>query len=161
MNPELDLLLERVVPISRQLVWQVWTEPQHLVHWFTPKPWQTVDCRIDLRPGGEFFARMKSPEGQEFDNLGCYLAVVPQERLIWTDCLAPGFRPAGNPDFGPEEKGFFTAVITLAEVPQGTRYRALAMHKNPANRKKHEEMGFHQGWATVLDQLVAYMQGLG
>ncbi|MFA7638367.1 MAG: SRPBCC domain-containing protein, partial [Parvibaculum sp.] len=53
IDPKLDLVLERVVDVSPRLVWRAWTEPAHLLKWFTPKPWETVDCRIDLRPGGE------------------------------------------------------------------------------------------------------------
>jgi len=72
-DPKLDLLLERVVDVPRELVWAAWTEPAHLKKWFTPDPWKTVDCEIDLRPGGLFRTVMRSPEGQDFPNVGCYL----------------------------------------------------------------------------------------
>ena len=159
-DPERDLLLERVVPIRRELVWRAWTEPQHVMQWFTPRPWSTVACRLDLQPGGEFYTRMQSPEGQGFDNYGCFLEVIPQTRLIWTDALTQGYRPSET-GFGPEEKGFFTGILTLEDHPQGTLYRAQVMHKNALYRKTHEDMGFHQGWGKALDQLVAYMQSLG
>lgn len=151
-NPELDLLLERVVPIAPALVWAAWTQPQHVVHWFTPAPWTTVDCEIDLRPGGIFRTTMRSPEGQDNDHTGCYLEVVEQQRLVWTDALGPGYRPASNP--------FVTASVTLQPEGTGTRYTALVQHKDVATRQQHETMGFAHGWSTALDQLVAYMQGL-
>ena len=50
---------------------RAWTTPEHLKKWFTPAPWTTVDCEIDLRPGGIFRTVMRSPEGQEFPNVGC------------------------------------------------------------------------------------------
>src|ERR1700757_372332 len=65
-DPKLDLLLERIVDVPRELVWRAWTTPEHLKKWFTPAPWTTVDCEIDLRPGGIFRTVMRSPEGQEF-----------------------------------------------------------------------------------------------
>jgi uncharacterized protein YndB with AHSA1/START domain len=40
-------------------------------------------------------------------------------------------------------------------MERGTKYTAVAIHKDEEGRKKHEEMGFHDGWGTVLDQLVA------
>ena len=55
VNPKLDLVLERVVDVPRELVWRAWTEPELMKQWFTPAPWQTVDCEVDLRPA-EFFA---------------------------------------------------------------------------------------------------------
>jgi len=91
-DAKLDLVLERVVDVPRELVWRAWTEPEHLKKWFTPVPWQTVDCEIDLRPGGIFRTVMRSPEGQEYPNLGCYLEVARNERLSWTNALEAGFR---------------------------------------------------------------------
>jgi uncharacterized protein YndB with AHSA1/START domain len=78
-DPRLDLLLERVVDVPPELVWAAWTVPEHVKKWFTPAPWTTVDCEIDLRPGGIFRFVMRSPEGQEFPNVGCYLEVVKNE----------------------------------------------------------------------------------
>ena len=80
-DPKLDLVLERVVPVSREKVWAAWTQPKHVVKWFTPKPWSTTQCEIDLRPGGIFRTVMRSPEGKEFPNVGCWLEVVPHERI--------------------------------------------------------------------------------
>jgi uncharacterized protein YndB with AHSA1/START domain len=149
-DPKLDLVLERVIDVPPELVWTVWTTPEHLKHWFCPKPWTTVDCEIDLRPGGIFRSTMRSPEGQEFPNVGCYLEVIPNQRLTFTDTLLPGFRPAPNP--------FFTAALTLEPSGKGTRYIAVAIHGDDERRKKHEEMGFHQGWGTVVDQMVEYIK---
>jgi uncharacterized protein YndB with AHSA1/START domain len=59
-DPTLDLVFDRTIDIPRELVWTAWTTPEHLKHWFTPAPWQTVDCEIDLRPGGIFRTVMRS-----------------------------------------------------------------------------------------------------
>ena len=40
INPELDLVLEREVDVPPHLVWAAWTDPKHIVHWFTPAPWR-------------------------------------------------------------------------------------------------------------------------
>jgi len=146
IDPALDLVLERTVPVPPQAVWDAWTTPSQLVQWFTPRPWSTVECDIDLRPGGVFRTVMRSPEGKEFDNPGCYLLVEPGRRLVFTDALGPGFRPQAEP--------FMTAEIILAPDGDGTRYRAIVRHADPAARKRHEEMGFFDGWGTALDQLV-------
>jgi uncharacterized protein YndB with AHSA1/START domain len=147
-DPKLDLVLERDIDVPRELVWAAWTQPEHLRHWFTPAPWTVASCEIDLRPGGIFHTVMRSPEGEEHPNTGCYLEVVPHERLVWTDALLPGYRPSAQP--------FLTAILTLEARGQGTRYRAVALHRDPAERQRHEEMGFHAGWGKALEQLVAY-----
>jgi uncharacterized protein YndB with AHSA1/START domain len=157
-DPKLDLVLERIVDVPRELVWMAWTTPEHVKKWFTPAPWTTVDCEIDLRPGGIFRTVMRSPEGQEFPNVGCYLEVVENERLVWTDALAPGYRPSKTSFCG--DAPLFTAIIRLEPHGQGTKYTALAIHGNEADRRKHEEMGFHDGWGKALDQLVAIVKKL-
>ena len=149
-DPNLDLVLQREIDVPPALVWAAWTRPEHVVKWFAPAPWTATECEIDLRPGGKFRFVMRSLEGQEFPNVGCYLEVVPNERLVWTDALLPGYRPSENP--------FFTARLTLEPRGNGTLYTAIAIHRDEAGRKQHEEMGFHQGWGQVLDQLVAYIK---
>jgi uncharacterized protein YndB with AHSA1/START domain len=145
-NPKLDLVLERVVDAPRDLIWRAWTQPEHIKKWFAPRPWTTVECEIDLRPGGIFRSVMRSPEGQDFPNVGCFLEVVENERLVWTDALLPGYRPA--------VKAFFTAILTFEDHGGKTKYTARALHKDEADRQTHEDMGFHAGWSQCLDQLL-------
>ena len=150
-DPRLDLVLERVVDVAPELVWAAWTMPEHVKKWFTPAPWKTVDCEIDLRPGGIFRTVMRSPEGQDITNVGCFLEIVANRKLVWTVALAPGYRPS-NPTF---DVPAFTAIIMMAPHGKGTKYTALAMHKDEKDRNAHDRMGFSDGWGKALDQLVA------
>ena len=160
-NPKLDLVLERVVDVSRDRVWAAWTKPEHLKKWFTPAPWTTVGCEIDLRPGGIFQTVMRSPEGQETSSAGCYLEIVPNEKLVWTSALGPSFRPnIKTTATGSCEELYFTAVILLEAQGARTKYTAIVLHGDEATAKRHEEMGFYQGWGTTLDQLVALAKTL-
>ena len=98
---------------------------------------------------------MKSPDGQEFENVGCYLDIVENEKLMWTSALAPGFRPK---DLDADEVDM-TAILEL--TPNGSggcTYRAVAIHKDGDTRQRHEEMGFHEGWGIVVDQMEALMK---
>lgn len=150
IDPDLDLVLERRVDVPPSAVWAAWTRPEHLVKWFTPKPWETVDCEIDLRPGGVFRTTMRSPEGEDMDGgAGCYLEVVENERLVWTTALTPGYRPGPTGDDMP-----FTAVIEMTPDGDGTLYRAVARHRDPDGCTRHAEMGFAEGWGAAFDQLV-------
>ncbi len=151
VDPKTDLVLERVVDVSPELVWKAWTTPEHLKRWFTPAPWKTVGCEIDLRPGGKFHTVMESPEGQRFPNTGCYLEIVPNRKLVWTGALRPGYRPA---DLSSDVPFVFTAIIEMEPQGAGTKYTATVLHSNEAGREKHEAMGFHHGWGAALDQLV-------
>jgi len=161
-DPKLDLVFERIVDVPREHVWQAWTKPEILKKWFTPVPWQTIDCEIDLRPGGIFRTVMRGPEGQEIPNLGTYLEIVPNERLVWTNALTAGFRPPSQSMVELASCGgfVFTAAISLVPHAGGTKYSALVMHGEEAARKKHEDMGFQEGWGVACDQLVAVAKKL-
>jgi len=148
----LDLVLVREIDAPRALVWKAWTDPEHLKKWWAPKPWTTVLCTMELRPGGRFRTVMRGPDGTEHDGDGVILEVVERERLVFTDALLPGWRPAPAP--------FMTAIITLEDHAGGTRYTARALHKDAAVLKKHEEMGFHEGWAKASEQLAEVVRSL-
>jgi len=151
---ELDLVFERLVDLPPEAIWQAWTTPALITQWFTPAPWETTACEIDLRPGGRFYTTMRSPEGQTFPHEGCYLAVEPFRRLVWTNALGPDFRPADTSAGGP----VITAEITLTAEGSGTRYHALARHATASACQAHAAMGFEEGWGKALDQLVALMK---
>jgi uncharacterized protein YndB with AHSA1/START domain len=151
-DPRLDLVMERVVDAPAHLVWEAWTKPEHLKQWFCPRPWKTIDCEIDLQPGGIFRTVMRGPEGQEINNLGCYLEVVENEKLAFTSALGPGYRPV------EKAQGcagiLFTAIVLLEAQGRKTKYTAIAIHPDEASRKTHDEMGFRDGWGKALDQMI-------
>lgn len=150
IDTDLDLVIEREIAVPPELAWACWTQPEHIVKWFTPKPFETIEAEVDLRPGGIFRVVMRSPEGEVMDQgAGCILEVVENRRFSWTAALAPGFRPQSS-DFP------FTAIVDLEPTSTGTRYRALAVHGTPEVKAQHEEMGFHEGWGAALDQLVEH-----
>ena len=138
-NVQLDLSFARIVDVPKELIWRAWTEPQLLKPWFCPLPWKTIACEIDLRPGGLFRTTMQSPEGTEFPNAGCYLEVITNEKLVWTNALLPGYRPSVvTQTCGSDDASFlFTAIIQLADHAEGTRYTATVLHADEAGCKKH------------------------
>lgn len=155
-DPRLDLRLERIVNLSPALIWKAWTTPELLMKWFCPKPWTTIECEIELHAGGIFRTVMLSPEGQKFPNVGCYLETIVNRRLAWTNTMLPGFRPNLAPD---SSAGFlFTAIVDIESQGAGTKYTAIARHKDEQDCRKHFEMGFEQGWSICLDQLIEVMK---
>ena len=156
LDPALDLELVRDVPVPPEAVFSAWTDPESVKQWFAPRPYSIALCEIDLRPGGGFRTIMNDPDGQQMaDSTGCYLEIVPGERLVWTSALTAGYRP---------QEGFlpFTAILELQPNGSGgCTYRAIAVHQDPAGLKQHEEMGFHEGWGTVVDQMVEHLQANG
>jgi uncharacterized protein YndB with AHSA1/START domain len=149
-----ELTISRVINASPAKVWKAWSTPVHLAKWWIPEPIECKVVKLDLRPGGGFETLMRESEGEFKPHVeACFLDVVPQERMVWTTTLAEGWQPI-------EPWLALTAIITLEAEENGTRYSARVLHKSPADSRKHEEMGFQEGWGTTIDQLAVIAQGL-
>lgn len=146
VNPELDLTLTRIIKAPRSIVWRAWTDPASFAQWWVPAPARCQVVAMEVRPGGAF-ETLISEDGSEFVplNTACFLDVVEGERIVFSDALRGGWRPAEHP--------FMTAIITMREHPEGTEYHAHVMHKNHADRNRHQELGFFDGWGAVTEQL--------
>lgn len=152
LDPGTDLSFTRTLAVPRQLIWECWTQAEHIPHFFIPAPHKVTAVDIDLRVGGRFNTSF-DVDGNVMDNNGVYLEVVPGEKLVFTDTYTEGWKPAPEP--------FMTAILLLADAPHGgTTYTAIARHRSPESRKAHEDMGFFDGWGTVVTQLEAYARGL-
>ncbi len=152
LDPTLDLELVRDLKAPKDLLWQCWTDPKHLPHWFVPKPHKIASCELDVRAGGACNTTFDI-EGQLMENKGVYLEVIPGEKLVFTDAYAAGWKPAPEP--------FMTAIVTFEELGGGvTRYRAVVRHRSAEAAESHRKMGFFDGWGTVAGQLEGYAQEL-
>lgn len=148
---ERELVLTRTYNAPASALYQAWTDPELVKQWFTPKPWSTRRVEFDLRPGGASLIVMADPDGNEYPNPGQYLEVVPNSRLVFTDAYLG--------DWLPSEKPLFTCILTFEENGDGqTTYTARALHWSAENCQKHEEMGFHQGWAICAEQLAELVE---
>ena len=152
LDPELDLILTREINAPREVLYKCWTTPEHLVHWFVPKPHRVTACVLDVRPGGKCNTTF-DVDGTVMENNGVYLEVVPNEKLVFTDTYTEGWKL--------NSESFMTVILTFEDIGGGrTRYTAVARHRSRDAAKTHAEMGFHDGWGTVVDQLEAYAQGV-
>ena len=154
-NPKLDFAIERFVDAPTRLVWEALTKPEHLKEWYMPKVWgRVVRTEMDVRPGGVFGIDIAVADGQDVPNLGCFLDVVPMERLVWTSMLFPGYRPAVFDDIP------ITAIMTLEPQGTGTRYVFTALHRNEDDVAANKESGWKEGTEIALDQLVEHVESI-
>ena len=118
-------------------VWEVWSEPGHIVNWNTPsEDWHTPNAKNDLRVGGKFLSRMEARDGSlGFDFGGTYDEVVPQERIAYT--LDDGRKV--EVDF-KELDGQTEIVSTFEAETQNT----IELQRN--------------GWQAILDSFKDYVE---
>jgi uncharacterized protein YndB with AHSA1/START domain len=150
MNPDLDLTLERIIHAPRAAVWDAWTDPDRFAQWWLPAPTVCRVERLEVRPGGGLVTQM-SEDGETFNPHvdGSFLLVEELERIVFTNAIDGSWRPA-NPMPVP-----MTAEIVFADHPDGTDYRLVVRHGDPAARARHEELGFFDGWGAAAAQLAA------
>jgi uncharacterized protein YndB with AHSA1/START domain len=154
-DPKLDFAIERFIDAPARLVWEALTTPEHLKEWYMPKLWGRVTrADMDVRPGGIFRIDIAVGDGQDSPNLGCFLDVVPMERLVWTSMLFPGYRPAVFDDIP------ITAIVTMEPVGTGTRYVFTALHRNEADCAANRASGFYEGTEMAVDQFVEHVKAM-
>lgn len=146
-----DLVLTRHIAAPPEAVWAAWTTPKKLGKWFAPAPVTIPEAVIEPVPGGRFCVTMELPDEKRMTHPGCILVAEEGRELVFTDALEAGFRPRGQ--------GFMTARILIEPEDEGTRYTVRILHKDEADCRKHEEMGFSQGWSAATAQLAALVEG--
>ena len=152
LDPALDLSLTREIALPPAVLFACWTQSQHIPQFFVPKPHRVVACHIDLRVGGAFNTSF-DVDGAVMQNNGVWLEIVQDKKLVFTDAYTEGWKPAPEP--------FMTAIITLDDLGDNrSRYTAIARHRSAEAAETHRQMGFYQGWGTVVDQLEAYARSL-
>ena len=95
-----------------------------------------------------------SDDGQTFvphtDSI--FLVIEPEARLVFTNAINSAWRPAAPAPV------LMTAEIVLADHSQGTDYRVVVRHGDPADRDRHEELGFFDGWGSVTAALASLVE---
>ena len=120
-----------------------------------PKPWGRVArAELDVRPGGIFSVDIAVQDGPISPHVGCFLEVVPLQRLVYTSMLFPGFRPAVFDDIP------ITVIVTLAGQGGGTRYVFTALHRSEADLELNKSSGFYEGTEIAIGQLAEHVRGI-
>jgi uncharacterized protein YndB with AHSA1/START domain len=156
VNPDLDLTVERIIRAPRAAVWRAWTDPSRFEKWWVPAPALCRVDRLDVRPGGALVTRL-SDDGVEFvPHLDAtYLVVDELRRIVFTNAIDSAWRPTNPAPIA------MTAEITFDDHPDGTDYRIIVRHGDPAARARHEALGFFEGWGSVTEQLAVAVEGGG
>jgi uncharacterized protein YndB with AHSA1/START domain len=151
---EQEFIVEREFAAPQTLMFEVFTQPEHLKRWWAPRPYTVPTCTVDLRPGGIWHYSMRSPEGQEHWARSVYREIAPPEKLVYTSTLADEH---ANPTEGLPEH--LTTVIFTQEAGK-TRVTALIQFARPADMEFAVSRGMVQGMNMTWDSLIEYIQEL-
>lgn len=159
-----ELVITRTFQAPRELVFQAWTDPEHLRHWWGPAGADMQVLRLDLRPGGIFHYRQRLGAGPDMYGLFVYHEVTPPERLVYVNAFAD---EAGQIIRNPWSADWPLEILnTLTFEAQGDQ-TILTLRGAPLNASEAERRAFEgaqqlvqQGFAGTLNQLDAHLAGL-
>ena len=144
--------ISRDFAAPRALVWKMYTEPRHLVHFWGPKGGSVPRCDVDLRVGGMWHHTMRFPGGNDYSYSSCYLEITPPERLVYRD--AP-LNASSDDELPPAT---MISTIRLEEIAGGTRVIA---HIEVLTAEERDQV-IRNGFALMVDggndQLEEYLK---
>lgn len=76
-------MINKTFATTKELMFKVWTEPEHMKKWFGPKGIEITTVRRDFRPGGTFHYTMKTPDNVEMWGFFFYREITPSQRVVW------------------------------------------------------------------------------
>lgn len=139
-----ELLIERVFDAPVELVYRVWTRPEHLMKWWGPKTFEPIGVEQDFREGGAYRYGMRSAEGREVWKSGVFQEIVPNARIVMTFRWEDGAWDVDN-------------LITVTFLSMASGRTLLRFHQAPF--KTVEARDAHTGgWNSLLDKLTAYLE---
>ena len=84
LDGDREMVATRIFAATRELVFKMWTEPEHIAKWWGPNGFTNTIHEMDVRPGGAWRFIMHGPDGTDYPNEIIYDDVVPPERLVYT-----------------------------------------------------------------------------
>lgn len=140
------LTLKRTLSAPVKLVWEAWTQADHIAKWWGPKGMETKVIEHNFTEGGSWKYAMTMPDGNEFLSEGVYSLIVELEKIY------------SSADFKPMTEGVEIQAL-FEEAGEKTHFTFNVVHPTEEYCKKQEEMGFMNGWGSVFDRLEEFMQG--
>jgi uncharacterized protein YndB with AHSA1/START domain len=143
-----ELVMTRTFDAPRTLVYEAWTERQHLERWQGAPQGFTVTTELsDIRPGGAFRICMRSPEGVDHWLQGVYREVVAPERLVFTHTWLDA-----------EKKPGAETLVTITFVERGGKTELTL--RQSGFKSEESRAGHEGGWASTFDRLAEYLDGV-
>lgn len=139
--------LKRTFDAPINLVWEAWTQPEHIAKWWSPKGMETTVIEHEFKVGGRWKYSMPMPNGQEFIAEGVYLEIVELEKIV----SKASFKPMTE---DVEIQSLFE------EDGDKTNFTFNVIHKTEEYRMQQEKMGIMNGWGSVFTRLEEFLKNL-
>ena len=140
------LTIEKKFNAPLQLVWNAWSQPEHIGQWWGPKGMETKVIEHEFKVGGHWKYVMQMPNGGEFITEGIYSQIVEHEKIV------------SSADFKPMTEGVEIQALFEADGDK-TKFTFNVVHPTEKYCKQQEQMGFYNGWGSTFDRLDEFVSG--
>jgi uncharacterized protein YndB with AHSA1/START domain len=138
-----EITTTRVLDASRDLVFEMWTNPNHVAQWWGPHGFTTTVQEMDVRPGGVWRLVMHGPDGKDYKNKIVFIEVVKPERLVYKHTPEKDTEPVS-----------FQVTVTFAEQGSKTRLTVQMLFPSAAARDHViKKYGAAEGLNQTLSRL--------
>ena len=155
ISKEDAVVIERIFEAPIDIIWQMWTDPDHFKKWYGPKGFSVPVADMELYVGGRRLICMASPDGSmKMWTTGEYTEIVPQDRLVYTESPADENGNVVSPSAMGMPEGYpaMTEVTVLLE-DLGGRTKMVMTHAGvPA------DSGAGGGWEQAFDKLADHIK---
>jgi len=143
-----EIVMTRIFDAPRGLVFDAWTNPEHLPRWMLgPEGWTMPVCEIDLRPGGAWHFVWRRADGTEMEMRGVYQEITPPERLVSTESWGGDW---------PET----LITLTLSEDHGKTTLTQSILYPSQEARDAALKTGMADGVSMSFDRLAGYLASI-
>ncbi|HEU5163936.1 MAG TPA: SRPBCC family protein [Chitinophagaceae bacterium] len=142
-----ELSITRVLNAPQELVWEVWTKPEHITHWWGPVGFSTTTHEMSIKPGGVWRFIMHGPDGRDYPNKIVFIEVVKPELLI--------YKHSGEGDM---EDIKFHVTVNFEKQGNKTKLTMRSLFETPEELERViKEHGAKEGMIQHVNRLEEYV----
>ena len=142
-----ELIITRTVNAPRELVWEVWTKPEHVQHWWGPDGFTNTIHEMEVKPGGVWRFMMHGPNGMDFPNKIVFNEVEKPSRLVYT-----------HSSEDENDPNIFVTTVTFEKEGSKTHIIMRALFATAEERDRVvKEYGAQEGGKQTLRRLSEYL----
>ena len=148
------VVIERTFDAPADLIWQMWTQPEHFKRWYGPTGFTVSVAEMDVRVGGKRLICMASPDGSmKMWFTGEYIEISPNERLVYTDSMADeNGNIVSSADMGMPEGHPDTTEVSVVIEDLGGRTKIVMTHAG-VSADSGGAGGWNQAFAKLADHI--------
>lgn len=160
MHP--DFVISQTYPVSRERLFELWTQPELLKQWFGPAGVTVPHASMDLRTGGTFHFCMKGPDGSEIWGKWVFQAIEPPARLVWLHAFADAQGNTARHPMSPTWPLQLLSTVTFEEKDAGQTTVTIRWAAHEANALEQatfdaSHASMQMGWTGTLAQLQEFL----